>query len=429
MSHNASNCLKFCIADWPPYTIFLTWSPPYKVAGSTVDVVNIIAEKLGICYTVVRASDNDWGSALPNGSWSGTLGMLNRGVCSECRRRWKTYHKGYSDGRRNRRQTSVSSVYIDELTMSYLRPVLESDMAGFVKPFTSAMWGVLLAAIILVCVALSCLQNAQDALRPSAEREPTATPSVWENMKSSTFWVFSILLAQSHSWKMSARFVAGVWLLMVFVVATVYRSNLMAMLISPKVKLPFDSLEELADTDITVWAPTGSLFHDAMNEAAPDTPLARIGKQVYLSNFSPNVMLGYFAEKWGLTSMRGTLIYYLDLGFSRYGYCKHYVMSKGFFRTTSLSLAFPKNSTLKPKVDKIILRLRESGIIEHLFRSRVSNATECLKPVGVENNIERPLELGDFYGVFIVYVFGITLASLSFLLEFAAARGRTTKPN
>lgn len=64
---------------------------------------------------------------------------------------------------------------------------------------------------------------------------------------------------------MKARFLAGVWLLMVFVVATVYRSNLMAMLISPKVKLPFDSLEELSLTDITVWAPTGSLFHDAMN--------------------------------------------------------------------------------------------------------------------------------------------------------------------
>ncbi|XP_047492058.1 uncharacterized protein LOC125041262 [Penaeus chinensis] len=75
----------------------------------------------------------------------------------------------------------------------------------------------------------------------------------------------------------------------------------------------------------------------------------------------------------------------------------------------------------------IILRLRESGIIEQLFRSRVSNATECLKPVGVESgSVERPLELGDFYGVFIVYAVGIALASLSFLLEFVIACGKTT---
>ncbi|XP_037778483.1 glutamate receptor-like isoform X2 [Penaeus monodon] len=424
MSHNASNCLKFCIADWPPYTIFLTWSPPYKVAGSTVDVVNIIAEKLGICYNVVRASDNDWGTALPNGSWSGTLGMLNRGEAD-----MSAVVYSVTDKRKQAVDFS-EPVYVDELTISYLRPVLESDMAGFVKPYTSLIWGVLLVAIIIACVALSCLQNAHDAIRPSADREAAPASSNLENLKSSTFWVFSILLAQSNSWKVKARFLAGVWLLMVFVVATVYRSNLMAMLISPKVKLPFDSLEELGHTDITVWAPTGSLFHDAVNEAAPDTPLASIRKQVYLSNFSPNVMFDYFTGKWGMTSMRGTLIYYLDLGFSKYGFCKHYVISKGFFRTTSLSLAFPKNSTLKPKVDEIILRLRESGIIEHLFRSRVSNATECLKPVGVaSSSVERPLELGDFYGVFIVYAVGIALASLSFMLEFAIACGKTTMLN
>lgn len=386
-----------------------------------MDVVNIIAEKLGICYTVVRASDNDWGTALPNGSWSGTLGMLNRGEAD-----MSAVVYSVTDKRKQAVDFS-EPVHVDELTIGYLRPVLESDMAGFVKPYTLSMWGVLLAAILIACAVLSCLQNAYDAIRPSDEREGAATASHLENLKSSTLWVFSILLAQSNSWEVKARFLAGIWLLMVFVVATVYRSNLMAMLISPKVKLPFDSLEELSLTDITVWAPTGSLFHDAMNEAAPDTPLASVRKQVSLSNFSPNVMFDFFAGKWGLTSMRGTLIYYLNLGFSKYGFCKHYVMSKGFFRTTSLSLAFPKNSTLKPKVDKIILRLRESGIIEHLFRSRVSNATECLKPVGVESSsVERPLELGDFYGVFIVYVVGIALASLSFLLEFVVACGRTT---
>ncbi|ROT78136.1 Variant Ionotropic Glutamate Receptor [Penaeus vannamei] len=262
MSHNASNCLKFCIADWPPYTIFKTWSPPYKVAGSTVDVVNIIAEKLGICYTVVRASDNDWGTALPNGSWSGTLGMLNRGEAD-----MSAVVYSVTDKRKQAVDFS-EPVHVDELTIGYLRPVLESDMAGFVKPYTLSMWGVLLAAILIACAVLSCLQNAYDAIRPSDEREGAATASHLENLKSSTLWVFSILLAQSNSWEVKARFLAGVWLLMVFVVATVYRSNLMAMLISPKVKLPFDSLEELSLTDITVWAPTGSLFHDAMNAGA-----------------------------------------------------------------------------------------------------------------------------------------------------------------
>ena len=46
------------------------------------------------------------------------------------------------------------------------------------------------------------------------------------------------------------RLVAGLWLLMGMTLCSVYSSNLMAMLISPRLQYPFTTLEELAKTNL-----------------------------------------------------------------------------------------------------------------------------------------------------------------------------------
>lgn len=56
------------------------------------------------------------------------------------------------------------------------------------------------------------------------------------------------------------RLVGGLWLLVSFVLGTVYRSNLKAMLILPKLHVPFNSFEQLVDTDIPVHVIKGSIF-------------------------------------------------------------------------------------------------------------------------------------------------------------------------
>ena len=48
---------------------------------------------------------------------------------------------------------------------------------------------------------------------------------------------------------------------MTLIVGIVYRSNLKAMLIAPKLRLPFDSMDELLETDIPVMVPEGSMMH------------------------------------------------------------------------------------------------------------------------------------------------------------------------
>ncbi|KAG7176583.1 Glutamate receptor 4-like 5 [Homarus americanus] len=114
-----------------------------------------------------------------------------------------------------------------------------------------------------------------------------------------------------------------------------------------------------------------------------------------------------------------SLVPVLNLDFSMDGVCDTYKISQGFLGPTSLSLAFPKGSPLKARVNTVILRLKEFGILEHLALQEVSNATECLKPVSstLGTGVLRPLEIGDFQGIFSIYIGGMLVALLTFLAE------------
>ena len=46
------------------------------------------------------------------------------------------------------------------------------------------------------------------------------------------------------------RCMIGMWLLAAFILGNVYRSNLKAMLTIPRINILFDSMDELADSDV-----------------------------------------------------------------------------------------------------------------------------------------------------------------------------------
>lgn len=57
-----------------------------------------------------------------------------------------------------------------------------------------------------------------------------------------------------------------------------------------------------------------------------------------------------------------------------------------------------------------IQSLQEFGILDYLYKKALSNATECLKPIKAKSG--RALDVGDFYGVFSIYLGGETVSEL-----------------
>ncbi|XP_066980170.1 uncharacterized protein [Macrobrachium rosenbergii] len=299
-------------------------------------------------YRLVRAKDNDWGTVFTNGTWTGSLGLLNRGevVMSVA---------PYSVSLQRLAAVDFSEpIYMDELTVAYHKHQLQSDMAAFIKPYTFKMWMCILGSLLIITLTMIFLRlfhHSAKTKTKSNEKIIRFSPIVWP---------LCCLIDQASIWEPRddpSRVAGGLWVLMAFIISCIYKSTLFAMIITPKVQLPFNSFEELARTDIVVGAPTGSRFQEVVENASKGSKLGGIKKNMMYSSNSTDGTAGFLRGKWALATVRRTLLYHLQ---------------------------------------------------EDFTAQHVANATYCLQSVGSGfTDVARPLALYNFYGVFSVYLGGM----------------------
>ncbi|XP_069987023.1 glutamate receptor 1-like isoform X2 [Penaeus vannamei] len=342
------------------------------IKGTMLEVLDIIFSHLGYCYRIIGAANLSAGSRLPNNTWTGVLGHVLRQEMNMTGTGLALTHD------RAEALDFSEYLYLEESSAAYKRPVLQPDVAGFLRPFTGYMWCSIWLTVVGVILSLALFRLGMLKILPRSNRQENdgfaevrdVTPGALRTLLSDGFLVtLSALLSQGLPRippEDSTRVLTALWLVASLILGTVYRSNLKAMLILPRITIPFDNLEELADSGLPVWTATNSLIHVA----------------------------------------------------SETGRCANYIMSEGFLKPYMLTFFFPKGSPLKGKVDPLIMRLREFGLLDYIYKKGVANATECLKPISsTQSNELRTLALGDFYGVFSVYAGGVLLALIIFLVE------------
>ncbi|XP_050736545.1 glutamate receptor 4-like [Eriocheir sinensis] len=325
---------------------------------------------------------------------------------------------------------------LSEYNVMFARPGLMPSGDGFIWPFTQLLWVLLLVSCVIVFVAtMFTLRGQAVMLRAAVDRGGGFGDSSdveememdggtwWRSANRAFLWTWSVLMSQSVPWTplgTAVRLVAGMWLLWIVVMGALYRSNLKAMLILPKVRLPFDSLEELAASGIPLGVPEDSMVEALLKESDSSSVLGRLRQNMRIlgvENYEKH-SADLFGGMLAVASYTSTLRRAIHSDFSFKGRCRTYLMSRGFFGPASLSMVFPRGSPLMAKVNKIIEQLREAGILDYLLNAAYFNGTECLKPItSFSLPSERPLELLDFYGMFALYLAGIVLALLVFLLE------------
>nr|XP_027209359.1 glutamate receptor 1-like [Penaeus vannamei] len=464
------------IAEMLPQVMVSGPDDDLQVTGYLVDVLKIILAHLGYCYRFVRSPDRIYGTRQPNGTWNGLIGLVQRGEVNMTGYGSWTTEESFQDFSMSEPLAQSS------LTVIYRRPGLQPDMAGFVKPFDPLVWLLLLVSLLVVLGATIPVISYYDRLAPrKGADEEQASKDLQLVVKDSVDWTVNVLLCQCSNnaeysihyfccifWNTcqalaerrglrssrcvtrlsspavslyprgdSVRVVICLWLLTTLILATVYRANLKAMLILPKLTLPFDSLESLVDTDIAVLAGTGSLFKEAMENSPEGHPFRRLKKNMIMdkkqrtnitaamprfvkgevatvvprtvANF---LMHSFFLQTYILFIMITPLMHLplptppRRLPSEQEGRCVMYAIPD-ITSSFPMSFIFAKGSPLKEQIDPVIRRLRQSGIIGYLYQRQLMNASECSGPVELLSRGElRPLALGDFYGVFMLYAGG-----------------------
>ncbi|XP_037786584.1 glutamate receptor ionotropic, delta-1-like [Penaeus monodon] len=380
----------------------------------------IIAKYMGVCYEWVVPNDGLYGYMLPNGTWTGMLGLVNRSEADMA--------GIISITSRYKQAVDVSEpLYMDEFSVMHKRPVLQSDILGFYKPFTQTMWLTLLLCVLLTTAVTAAILHWESLLtRPRRKDGGRQRSGLLSACTKSVHWNFSHLLSQAVWWEPTGnpgRVISGLWLIAALILTTVYRSNLKAMLIMPRIVLPFDSLKELSESSIIMYVTKGNYFHDYVTKAPSDSVVGSLRKQVDAHEDIPRAIADILGGRRAGAGPMANIAVVMHEVFSKTGSCPLYVMSETFMKSTSRSIAIRKGAEFKPKVDRAIRGLKEFGILNHLLEKALVNATECLKPVTFNLGSEslRSLDLGDFYGVFAIYAGGVLLGCIAFVLEICAS--------
>ncbi|KAK8387546.1 hypothetical protein O3P69_018230 [Scylla paramamosain] len=295
-----------------------------------------------------------YGEPLPNGSWTGLMGMLQRREANVTGTLLSVTWL--------RTQVVDFSEYldIDEFTALHSRPALTSDVTGLVRPFTYQTWLFLLLSLISAfAVTLIVVQRHQGLVAPREEQQRRHGKADWRiNLKESWLWTWCGLLGQSVPQQPEGqlvRVVVGQWMLFSFILAIVYRCVLKAMLILPRVHLPFDNLEQLVQTGIHVAVGEGTSIHVEIMLAANTSSVGQLRDVVvpvpakHTKLYNLKVMEGHLA---GMRT-RTVANFIVNDDFAKVGVCRAYIMSRGFFGPNILSIAFPKGSQLKQQFDSM----------------------------------------------------------------------------
>ncbi|XP_037799880.1 glutamate receptor ionotropic, kainate 2-like [Penaeus monodon] len=137
---------------WYPHLSLEGVYPNYTIYGSMVEILDIITEKLDTCYEYVFTKDRFFGIEV-NGSWTGLMGLL-------------TTRKVDMSGvifsvteDRNRAVDFSVPLYTSEHVLCYRKPTFQSDILGFMKPYTLTLWAILLVSMAVICVSLILAQH------------------------------------------------------------------------------------------------------------------------------------------------------------------------------------------------------------------------------------------------------------------------------
>ncbi|KAK8404103.1 hypothetical protein O3P69_000276 [Scylla paramamosain] len=131
MATHSRPVLKVAVEEWVPWTKVLTDADrTMKVEGPMGKLLDMISSVLNLDYEFVRADNAAWGRSYPNGSWDGMLGQVQRREVEFAVGPFGVTHQ------RESVCDFTDPMYSENNAILMVRPTLQNDMAGFVKPFS-----------------------------------------------------------------------------------------------------------------------------------------------------------------------------------------------------------------------------------------------------------------------------------------------------
>ncbi|XP_076036025.1 glutamate receptor U1-like [Oratosquilla oratoria] len=207
-------------------------------------MITHLASKFNFTYTLIYTPDGIWGSRLPNGSFNGMVGMVNK---SEVDITMATFTITYA------RQTAIDFTpqFFSEPTTVLIRSPKESvNVLAFLLPFT---WQ---PVLVMPMEAHSDNPSTRCSLRLLCFRDCRY------NILRTSNCFLEIILRRCDTLCMNivetepTRFLHGVWWVFCIIIIYSYTGSLIAFLAVPRMERTIQNLEELSLQSKILWTYT-----------------------------------------------------------------------------------------------------------------------------------------------------------------------------
>ncbi|KAG7159495.1 probable glutamate receptor isoform X1 [Homarus americanus] len=399
--------------EYQPHVLVKTTEAPGRslsFAGPMAELLHLLANTLNFTYTFLRPPDGSWGVKLPDGAWTGMVGMVGRQEADV--------------GLGPFAVTSVRAEMVD-----YTRPILvdygrimagrglpEVDPWGFLLPFTPQVWTGILATLLLLFTISVLLYLC--FIPKTAQRDTWMTETVFSYSR--------VLLQQDTSvlgvqwWE---RLVLGGWMVMVLVLSRSYASTLMSILAVRYIPQPYEYLRDLLDDPATtmVWEANtmyvqylrsveSGIFREVM-DSEKEGRIIYVKTTEYTYMRDELVRLGTYVFLG--EDLSGKVLMAQD--FSNTGACDFY-SSKEMFLPFMFAMIGQKNSPLVPALSKRIKVVTEAGLYWHWLENMIPNSTSCVR-APTKITVQTSLTFTNVWGMFVVLAGGHLLALVVLGLE------------
>ncbi|XP_053988095.1 glutamate receptor ionotropic, delta-2 isoform X2 [Hylaeus volcanicus] len=409
--------------------------------GYAFYILDLLSSKLNFSYTIIPPREH-------------ILGNENSGVLSLLYEKKVDIAVAYLPVLPEMRRYCTFSTFLDEMKLTALmkRPHESATGSGLLAPFERTVWILVLASLVFVGPVIYFFAYIRSKLWHDPDSERFSLTSC--------FWfVYSSLLKQGTNIVAttdSTRMLFATWWIFILILTSFYTANLTAFLTKPQFTLSISSLQDIVHKGYS-WVTYKGRTVDFLLSQVKSRPMSTDSKVFrILSNF----LFFFFQNHYNDLSLlnaskrqgKGVFKYYepskailnsvstkrLFLGEAHYlqtlifqdyinktrRHMDHslrctYVIMPGNILVTNRAFGFPLNgSIIENHINKMLLRLVETGIIQHRQEEDLPLAEIC--PVDLRST-ERQLRNTDLLLTYKVVVAGYAIASIIFLFEIIFA--------
>ncbi|KAK3888302.1 hypothetical protein Pcinc_007630 [Petrolisthes cinctipes] len=422
-----------------------------------VRILKEASKMLNFSYILREPSDGLWGYLLDNGSWTGTVGTVQRGEADFSLMLSITWERTYA-------VQFTRAYYVEPMTFVVRKPGPLPQWQAPIKPFSWKVWIAVLISVVMSGPILWLVlhltphnyNHNHNYNRPQPTNNTTVANNKEEYVKEEqeksegeksegrqlsfgtmvlymTAPIFSepVPLFPRSS---SGRVLCGLWWVFCILTTTLYRGSLISRLTIPSLSPTLNTLEQLASSsssDHYEWGMLDTYGSGYQLFRASKVPVYQAlfqDMQYHNTDHSMHLVLnGNYAFISWKTYFRNLIARdYTD----RNGITKVHMARVDFF-PGGFGWAFPPGSPYLPTLDAFFLRLIEAGIIDQWMSDLIRLSALLQRPrqeveedVVMEaaedtmtTNTPQPFTVFHLQGIFFIILGGFVLAALTFLTE------------